>query len=84
MRKQTNTNNVIKTWVLLQTTGGKDEPNTRFDISISPGFLLRYGEIFKFVITPVVQTPFTKTKKIKEVDNNGHLKVLQCHVGFIY
>ena len=24
---QVNTNNVNKTWVLLQTTGGKDEPN---------------------------------------------------------
>ena len=24
---QTNTNNVNKTWDLLQTTGGKDEPN---------------------------------------------------------
>jgi hypothetical protein len=24
---QTNTNNVKKTWTLLQTTGGKDEPN---------------------------------------------------------
>jgi hypothetical protein len=24
---QTNTNNVNKTWALLQTTGGKDEPN---------------------------------------------------------
>ena len=24
---QTNTNNVNKTWTLLQTTGGKDEPN---------------------------------------------------------
>ena len=23
---QTNTNNVNKTWALLQTTGGKDEP----------------------------------------------------------
>jgi len=27
---QTNTNNVIKTWALLQTTGGKDEPNIVF------------------------------------------------------
>ena len=27
---QTNTNNVIKTWSLLQTTGGKDEPNIVF------------------------------------------------------
>jgi len=27
---QTNTNNVNKTWSLLQTTGGKDEPNTVF------------------------------------------------------
>ena len=25
---QTNTNNVIKTWAILQTTGGKDELNT--------------------------------------------------------
>ena len=25
---QTNTNNVNKTWALLQTTGGKDEPNS--------------------------------------------------------
>jgi hypothetical protein len=24
---QTNTNNVKKTWTILQTTGGKDEPN---------------------------------------------------------
>jgi len=24
---QTDTNNVNKTWALLQTTGGKDEPN---------------------------------------------------------
>jgi hypothetical protein len=24
---QTNTNNVNKTWALLQTSGGKDEPN---------------------------------------------------------
>jgi hypothetical protein len=24
---QTNINNVNKTWILLQTTGGKDEPN---------------------------------------------------------
>ena len=24
---QANTNNVNKTWILLQTTGGKDEPN---------------------------------------------------------
>ena len=27
---ETNTNNIIKTWVLLQTTGGKDEPNIVF------------------------------------------------------
>ena len=27
---QTNTNNVYKTWALLQTTGGKEEPNTVF------------------------------------------------------
>jgi hypothetical protein len=27
--RQTNTNNVNKTWDLLQTTGGKDEPNIR-------------------------------------------------------
>ena len=27
---QTYTNNVNKTWVLLQTTGGKDEPNIVF------------------------------------------------------
>jgi hypothetical protein len=26
---QTNTNNLNKTWVLLQTTGGKDEPNIK-------------------------------------------------------
>jgi len=25
--QKTNTNNVNKTWVLLQTTGGNDEPN---------------------------------------------------------
>jgi len=25
---QTNTNNVYKTWALLQTTGGKDEPTS--------------------------------------------------------
>jgi hypothetical protein len=24
---QTNTNNINKTWTILQTTGGKDEPN---------------------------------------------------------
>ena len=29
MRK-TNTNNVNKTWALLQTTGGKEEPNIAF------------------------------------------------------
>ena len=27
----TNTNNVNKTWALLQTTGGKDEPNMVFN-----------------------------------------------------
>jgi hypothetical protein len=27
---QTDTNNVKKTWVLLQTTGGTDEPNIFF------------------------------------------------------
>jgi len=27
---QTNTNNVNKIWTLLQTTGGKDEPNIVF------------------------------------------------------
>jgi len=27
---QTNTNNVNKPWALLQTTGGKDEPNIIF------------------------------------------------------
>jgi len=27
---QTNTNNVNKTWALIQTTGGKDEPNIVF------------------------------------------------------
>jgi hypothetical protein len=27
---QTNTNNIKKTWALLQTTGGKDEPNIVF------------------------------------------------------
>jgi hypothetical protein len=27
---QTNNNNVSKTWALLQTTGGKDEPNIVF------------------------------------------------------
>jgi hypothetical protein len=27
---QTNTNNVNKTWALLQTTGGKDKPNIVF------------------------------------------------------
>ena len=28
--EQANTNNVNKTWSLLQTTGGKDEPNIGF------------------------------------------------------
>ena len=27
---QTNKNNVNKTWTLLQTTGGKDEPNVAY------------------------------------------------------
>jgi hypothetical protein len=27
---QTNTNNINKTWALLQTTGGRDEPNIIF------------------------------------------------------
>ena len=27
---QTNTNNLNKTWTLIQTTGGKDEPNTDY------------------------------------------------------
>ena len=30
MYVQTNTKNVNKTWALLQTTGGKDEPNIVF------------------------------------------------------
>ena len=28
---QANTNNVNKTWAVLQTTGGKDEPNIVFN-----------------------------------------------------
>ena len=31
---QTNTSNVNKTWTLLQTTGGKDEPNIGFNAKI--------------------------------------------------
>ena len=31
---QANTNNVSKTWALLQTTGGKDEPNIVFNAII--------------------------------------------------
>ena len=31
---QTNTINVNKTWALLQTTGGKDEPNIVFNAEI--------------------------------------------------
>ena len=27
---QTNTNSINKTWALLETTGGKDEPNINF------------------------------------------------------
>jgi hypothetical protein len=30
LNMQTNTNNVNKMWVLLQTTGDKDEPNIVF------------------------------------------------------
>ena len=33
---QANTNNVNKTWALLQTTGGKDEPISSWTL-ISPG-----------------------------------------------
>ena len=32
---QANTNNVNKTWVLLQTTGGKDEPDDSFYAEIA-------------------------------------------------
>ena len=31
---ETNTNNVNKTWTLLQTTGGKDELNMVFEVVI--------------------------------------------------
>ena len=31
---KTNTNNVNKTWHVLQTTGGKDEPKHRFYVEI--------------------------------------------------
>ena len=31
---ETNTNNVNKTWALLQTTGGKDELNIVFQVGI--------------------------------------------------
>ena len=40
----TNTNNVSKTWALLQTTGGKDELNIVFQVGIFWGFAL----IFQF------------------------------------
>jgi hypothetical protein len=36
---QTNTNNVNKTWALLQTTGDKDDPNIVF---------IRYMKVLKF------------------------------------
>ena len=31
---QANTNKINKTWALLQTTGGKDEPEHRFYVEI--------------------------------------------------
>ena len=37
---QTNTNNLNKTWGLLQTTGGKDEPKIAFMLSADSAFTL--------------------------------------------
>jgi hypothetical protein len=39
-QRQTNKNNVNYTWTLLQTTGGKDEPNIVFNAEIVMVILL--------------------------------------------
>ena len=44
---QTNTNNINKTWTLLQTTGGKDKPNV---------FL--YAKIIKVITTFLYVDPY--------------------------
>jgi hypothetical protein len=41
---QTNTNNVNKTWALLRTTGGKDEPKLRFYAEIIMDITTRNSE----------------------------------------
>ena len=41
---QTNTINVNKTWALLQTTGGKDEPNIVFNAEIVTDITIRNSE----------------------------------------
>ena len=45
---QTNTNNVYKTWALLQTTGGKEEPNTVF-IVLENATLTSNLEIYQYI-----------------------------------
>ena len=42
---QTNTDNVNKTWALLQTTGGKDEPNNAASHELFPFYTINLTTI---------------------------------------
>jgi len=55
---QTNTNNVNTTWVLKQTTGGKDEPNIFFYEEIVTNITTRNSE----------RNRTTQTKKLSNTD----------------
>jgi hypothetical protein len=46
--KQTNTNNIKKTWALLQTTGDKDEPNIVFMHKILSDIISSYVLMVKY------------------------------------
>ena len=58
---QTNTNNVNKTWVLLQTTGGKDEPS-----------IVLYAEILTDFTTRNSERANTSKEKVKILNYEKH------------
>jgi hypothetical protein len=71
---QTNTNNVNKTWTLLQTTGGKDEPNKHNNVNKTWTLLQTTGDKNEQLTSLIFALSFPKQCCISALQNTGELE----------
>jgi hypothetical protein len=79
---QTNTNNVNKTWALLQTTGGKDEQNIVFFL-VKITFLIKIWPLENMAFTEYSLYKIWPLQNIKEFSKEMYhcwhfVKVIFC------